>query len=155
MKCKHTSIIMYRRRGDAWEPTLMLSGVTRGSDYFGCDRAHCRDCGHQMPLGPSADEDANVVIEARAAELAEMWQPEGGVRGQLTDDEGRGWNGWPHRQPLNDGEHCGFLAAQILHHERDLGPVNWAGHHLADYAINQDGSLPDAATHPDTGGRDE
>lgn len=99
----------------------------------------CLDCGAWLPLGPSKDDGEfaeAVAIEVRAAELATAWEPIGGVGKLINGDEALGWNGWPYRQPKNSDEFAGFLAAQIRNHERDLGDVNWAGHHMADHELD-------------------
>ena len=74
-RCKHRRVIMYRRKGDAWEHTMTLSGVTlMWKRFFECDRAHCGDCGHQMALAPATDTGphaASVAVEVRAAEIAD------------------------------------------------------------------------------------
>lgn len=68
MRCKHRRVIMYRRVGDAWEHTMTLSGVTlMWQRFFEVDRAHCGDCGHQMALAESNDDDERVAIEIAAA----------------------------------------------------------------------------------------
>lgn len=104
-----------------------------GDIVYEVEYRECLDCGAWLPLGPSNDKGCEVEI--RAAELAVAWKPVGGVRKIITDAERQGWSGWPYRQPMREGEHVGFLAAQIVNHERDIGDVNWAGHHMADHPI--------------------
>ena len=98
----------------------------------------CATCGAWLPLGASNDEPEAVKVEMRAAELAAAWTPDGALVEIINAGEIRGWDGWPYRQPKNEDEHTGFLAAQIRNHERDAIGVNWAGHHMADHPINKE-----------------
>lgn len=127
-KCKHENAD-HLMPGDLSSPGHLLEPFVAKFEQI-----RCLDCGAWLSLGNS--DETGLDTEIRAAELAAFWEPIGGVTKIVTDDESRGWSGWPYRQPENDGEHTGFLAAQILMHERDLGDVNWAGHHMADHPIS-------------------
>lgn len=129
MRCAHD--IAYRT-------VLFVPLVTKVPNTQGGHRRHveCMKCGETLPLGPSNDADYRVEIEIKAAELATAWKDDGGIADVSTADERTGWSGWPYRQPMNERELTGFLACQIHHHEQDLGDVNWAGRHMADYDVD-------------------
>lgn len=124
-RCKHHRILMYRRKGDAWEHTMTLSGVTlMWQRFFECDRAHCGDCGHQMALAPATDTGphaASVAVEVRAAEIANRWltQPPDFAPTGL-DDEARGWSlAETNMQNHTDAWHAGYLARVIATHTEE------------------------------------
>jgi hypothetical protein len=99
------------------------------------DAIICETCGHWLSLGEANDADPRVAVEIRASELATKWKRVGGVRRIITEAERTGWHRWPYVTPEGDEESAGWLAAQILNHEFDLGGVTWTESHMADYAI--------------------
>lgn len=102
-----------------------------------CSHRYCIQCDAVLSMGPSDETDPPVTLEIRAAELAAAWTRDGAAAKIASADEMAGWGGWPYRQPTTAGEWAGFLAAQIVNHERDLGDVNWAGQHMADHPVDQ------------------
>jgi hypothetical protein len=131
MRCKHRDAYPRIWQG-YWTESSVPIPVDEIPDV--ADAVICT-CGTWLPLGPATDTP-ETAIELRAVTLADAWRGDGGVSHIITEDEARGWEGWPYRQPTNDGEWTGFLACQIRMHERDLGDVNWAGHHMADHPID-------------------
>lgn len=92
------------------------------------EQFRCLDCGAWLSLGHSNDTAPGVAVEIRAATLAANWKPLGGA--DTTDDEYIGWGGWPHYAPNGPGEATGFLAAQILNHDREQAGHRFTGEHL-------------------------
>lgn len=123
-KCLHRAVHFDRAHRDYVRDVLV--------EYRTCGR-----CGAWLTLGAANDVVCSlaVLIEIRAAELAAAWTPENGVGSMCNDGEVLGWAGWPYCTPDGHDELAGFLAAQIVNHERDLGEVNWAGQHTADHPI--------------------
>jgi hypothetical protein len=139
MMCRHE--LAWRATRVTFEPGVESPHIDRNRETGEpirsvlVDAKRCCDCGHWLPLGPS--NDTGCEVEIRASELATKWKRVGGVRRIITEAERTGWHRWPYATPEGDEESAGWLAAQILNHEFDLGGVTWTGSHMADRPITE------------------
>lgn len=82
-------------------------------------RVKCLTCGATLSLGPASDDDPNVQVELRAAEIAAMWRDCLDDTPYMTFPEVLGWlNAQDSEGTVVD---AGYLARAIHDHDEEQG----------------------------------
>lgn len=98
-----------------------------------CEQFRCLDCGAWLPLGPADDDDPNVAIEIRAAEIAAHkfdMQHRLSSRFKTTHGELAGWRG---EEVIAQLEVIGSDGLRRVDHDipLNLDSPNWRAGYLA------------------------
>jgi hypothetical protein len=88
-----------------------------------CEQFRCLDCRAWLSLGPARDRTAAVLLEIRAAYLADLARVEG-ERAAVREMFGAEHHGWDESHPVNAGYSgmafdiaAGYLARIIFDHD--------------------------------------